>query len=66
MRPHRDRALSLLALVLCLFFIALANSPYPPLWTARHTVEYRVLRRDGHWRLLGLDSIYERDALVPG
>ena len=27
-------------------------------------LQYRVLRRDGHWRLLGLDSIYERDALV--
>jgi hypothetical protein len=28
-------------------------------------IEYRALRRDGEWRLFGLDTVYERDALVP-
>lgn len=28
-------------------------------------LQYRALRRAGQWRLLALDSVYERDALVP-
>jgi hypothetical protein len=36
----------------------------PAVLTSFTRLQFRALRRDGEWRLLGLDSIYERDALV--
>lgn len=32
--------------------------------TSYTRIQYRALRRDGEWRLFGLDTIYERDMLV--
>ena len=36
----------------------------PAVLTSFTRLQYRALRREDQWRLLGLDSIYERDTLV--
>ncbi|QJY47414.1 nuclear transport factor 2 family protein [Pseudonocardia broussonetiae] len=37
----------------------------PAVLTSFTRLQFRALRREGRWRLLGLDAVYERDALEP-